>query len=57
MKSVLPVIVVCSVGIAACAAYIVALCVKAIRRRPPRKRRFEIEEDVLTVRLDRRGKR
>lgn len=57
MNAVLPIIVICSVGMALCLAYIVAVCVKALRRRPPRKREFEIEENVLTVKLNRRRKR
>lgn len=57
MKAVLPVIIVCAVGMALCFAYIVALCVKALRKRPPRKHEFEIEENVLTVKLDKRRKR
>lgn len=57
MKTVLPIIIVCGIGIAACFAYIVAVCVKAIKRRPPREREFEIEENVLTVKLGNRRKR
>ena len=59
MNKVLPVIIVCSVGIALCFAYIVYLCVRALRSNPPAKRKheFEIEEDVLTVKLGRRNKK
>ena len=57
MKQILPIIVICGIGIVACLAYIIALCVKSIRRRPPRKREFEIEEDVLTIILGNRRKR
>ena len=56
MDKVMPIIIVCAVGIGLCLAYIVFLCVKALRTNPPAKRKheFEIEEDVLTVRLGRR---
>ena len=54
MKAVLPILIICGIGIAACIAYIVFLCVKSLQRRPPRKREFEIEEDSLTVKLKRR---
>ena len=57
MEKVLPVVIVCGVGIAVCLAYIVAISVKAVRRRPPRKREFEIEEDVLVVKLGKRKKK
>ncbi len=57
MKTVLPIVIVCGVGIAVCVVYIISLCVKAIRNRPPRKREFEIEEDVLTVKLGKRHKK
>ena len=56
MDKVLPIIIVCSVGIGLCLAYIVFLCVKALRTNPPKKRKheFEIEDDVLTVKLGKR---
>lgn len=57
MENVLPIIIVCGVGIALSLAYIVALCVKAIRTRPRRKHEFEIEENVLTIKLGRRKKK
>lgn len=56
MKKILPIIIVCGVGIALSLAYIAFLCVKALRAKPPktRKREFEIEDDVLTVKLGKR---
>lgn len=54
MDKVLPVIIICSVGIALCLAYIVYLCVRSLRRKPPRGRRrneFEIEDDTLVIKL------
>lgn len=57
MNGVIPIIIVCGVGIVASFAYIIILSVKAVRRRPPRKRELEIEEDVLTVKLNKRRKR
>ena len=56
MEQVLPIIIVCGVGIVACLAYIVAVSVKALRR-SPRKREFEIEEDVLVIQLGKRKKK
>lgn len=50
MEKVLPVIIVCSVGIVACLVYIVVVCVKA-KRGSLRKKEFEIEEDVLVIKL------
>ena len=55
MKQILPVIIVCGVGIAVCLAYIVVVSVKALRR-SPRKKEFEIEEDALVIRLGKRRK-
>ena len=56
MKQVLPIIIVCGVGIALCLAYIIYLCVKVLRVNPrlKKKHEFEIEEDVLTVKLGKR---
>lgn len=51
MSTALPIVIVCCVGIVACIAYIIVICVKALRRRPKRKQEFEIEDDVLTVKL------
>ena len=58
MNKVLPIIIICSVGIAVCLAYIVWLCVQALRVNPPKRhtREFEIEDDVLTIRLGKRKK-
>ena len=59
MGQVLPIIIVCGVGIALCLAYIVFLCVRAVRIKPhtTRVHEFEIEEDVLTVKLGKRKKK
>ena len=59
MDKVLPIIIVCGVGIAGCLAYIVFMCIKAVRTHPPikHKHEFEIEEDVLTIKLDRRKRK
>lgn len=56
MEQVLPVIIVCGVGIALSLAYIFSVSIKALRRRPPRKHEFEIEENVLTIKLGKRKK-
>ena len=57
MNKVLPVIIVCGVGIVVGLAYIVAISVKAVCNIPPRKREFEIEEDVLVIKLGKGKKR
>ena len=54
MNKILPVIIICAVGIGACLAYIVAISIKAMRRKPRRKREFEFEEDVLIIPLGKR---
>ena len=56
MDKILPIIIVCGVGIALSLAYIIFLCVKAVRANPPAKRKheFEIEDDVLTIKLGKR---
>ena len=58
MDKVLPIIIVCSVGIALCLAYIVWMCVKVLRAKLPKRhpRELEIEDDVLTIQLT-RGKK
>ena len=56
MERILPVLIVCGVGIVASLAYIAVVTVKAIRR-SPRKREFEIEEDVLVIKLGKRKKK
>ena len=57
MEKVLPIVIVCGVGIALCLAYILALSIKTLRARPRRKKEFEIEENVLTINLGRRKKK
>lgn len=61
MKSVLPVIIICSVGIAVCLAYIVYAVVTALKKRPPKPRKnkrneFEIDDDTLIIKLGRKKK-
>ena len=59
MDKVLPVIIVCGVGIAAAIAYIVFVVVSecAHRRKGGKPRNeFEIDEDTLTVKLSKRNK-
>ncbi|MCH5153352.1 MAG: hypothetical protein J1F68_05305 [Clostridiales bacterium] len=56
MEKILPVVIVCGVGIVACLVYIAVVSVKAIRR-SPRKREFEIEEDVLVIKLGKKNKK
>lgn len=52
MDKVLPVIIVCSLGIAGALGYIAYLIVSAFRtKRGKRRNEFEIDEDSLTIRL------
>lgn len=59
MKEVLPIIIICSLGMAFCLAYIAALCVCAVKKKRGKNTRnaFEIEDDVLTVKLGKRKKK
>ncbi len=57
MDKVLPIIIICSVGIALALTYIGFVVVRACffkNKRPKRRNEFEIEEDSLTIRLGRR---
>ena len=58
MDKVIPVIVVCSVGIAAALSYIVFVAVRAImvKRGVRPRNEFEIEDDTLVIKLGRRRK-
>ena len=58
MEKVLPVIIICGIGIAAAFAYIVFVAVQAVCRKRKQygnkvssRNEFEIEEDVLVVKL------
>jgi len=59
MNKVLPIIIICSVGIAAALGYIVFIAVKTlINKRGKRPRNeFEIEDDTLTIHLHKRSKK
>lgn len=58
MEKVLPLIIICSIGIALCLAYLTFVLVKALRKKFGKNRnRFEIEDDVLTIELDRKKKK
>lgn len=55
MDKVLPIIIICSIGIAAALGYIVYVIVRAIQaRRGKRGNEFEIDEDSLTIKLGRK---
>lgn len=60
MSKVIPVIVVCSVGIAVALGYIVFVAVRSVLARSKsayKPNEFEIDEDTLTIKLGRRRKR
>ncbi len=57
MNKVLPIIIICSVGITACVALLIAMLCKKILifvRRRRQKEEFDIDESTLTVRLDKK---
>lgn len=55
MDKVLPIIIICSIGIAAALGYIVYVIVVALRaKRGKRSNEFEIDEDSLTIKPGRR---
>lgn len=57
MDKVLPVIIVCSLGIAFALGYIVYLIVISFRtKRGKRRNEFEIDEDSLVIKLGRKRK-
>lgn len=56
MSGAIAVVIVCGVGIVLCVGYIVLLCARAVRKRS-HKHEFEIEENVLTVRLGKNRKK
>ena len=57
MEKVLPIIIICSIGIAAALGYIVYLIVSFFRaKRGKRRNEFEIDEDSLTIKLGRKRK-
>ena len=56
MEKVLPIVIVCGVGILICLGYIVAVSVKAVCR-SKRLREFEIEEDTLIIKLGKKNKK
>ena len=52
MDKVLPIIIICSLGIAVALGYIVSVIVRAVlRKRGKRPNEFEIDEDTLTIHL------
>lgn len=58
MDKVLPIIIICSLGIAAALGYIVYAIVNAYRaKRGKRRNEFEIDEDSLTIKLGRKRKK
>lgn len=58
MDKVLPIIIICSLGIAAALGYIVYAIVNAYRvKRGKRRNEFEIDEDSLTIKLGRKHKK
>lgn len=58
MKEVLPIIIICSVGILVCLTLLTIIAVKAIKKKLMRAEyeEIEIDDDVLTVSLKRKKK-
>lgn len=60
MKEILPIIIVCAVGLAVCAFLLVLIFVRYLRRKKVFRRRseeFEIDENTLTIKLDKKDLR
>lgn len=53
MEQAIPIIVICSVGMAVCLAYLIYALIKALRNKGKFRKRntFEIDEDSLTIKL------
>lgn len=53
MEGAIPIIVICSIGMAGCLAYMIYALIKALRHKGKFRRRntFEIDEDSLTIKL------
>lgn len=57
MDKVLPIIIICGVGIAVTIGYIIFVIARAISfKRGKRPNEFEIDDDTLTIRLGKRRK-
>ena len=57
MDKVLPIIIICSLGIAFALGYIAYLVVNSFRvKRGKRRNEFEIDEDTLIIKLGRKRK-
>lgn len=57
MDKILPIIIICSIGIAAALGYIVYVIVGSFRsKRGKRRNEFEIDEDSLTIKLGKHKK-
>lgn len=56
MEKILPIIIICGVGLAACAAFLIVILVKYIkaRRKNSRKEEFDLDESTLTVHLSKK---
>ena len=57
MEKALPVFIVCGIGVALSLTYILVLSIRTLKTRPRRKQEFEIEENVLTIKLGKRKKK
>lgn len=58
MDKVIPIIVICSIGIAASIGYVAYLLINSFReKRGKRRNEFEIDEDSLTIRLGHKNKK
>lgn len=57
MERILPVIVVCSVGLAICSGLLIFYFVRYLLRRFRRREEFELDENKLVVHLDKKHHR
>ena len=60
MKEVLPIVIICAVGLAVCAALLILMFVRFLRRKNIFRRKneeYEMDENTLTIKLDKKDLR
>ncbi len=59
MEKILPIIIICSVGLAVCAALLIVILIKHLRTRRKNggKEEFDMDDNTLTVRLGKKDLR
>ena len=57
MKEILPVIIICGVGLAVCFGLLILIFVRFLRRKHGKREEFEMDESTLTIKLDKKDLR